>query len=206
MVHKELVDKVKYLSTLKKITEKSLSDTMEEVHKLTTVIVKYEKAVELAKNTSAMARERIATHISYVVEMLLNSTYPEKHSFKMEFVERRNQVEIDYFLSYNGNSYQLKKPFVGIGGGKITVISLAMFLAVNNIIDNKILILDEATKMVDNVALEKLSSIVTEYCNTFNRTILLSSPRAQMADAAAEVYNVKKEGLVAVVRRYRDGL
>ena len=204
MIPQELKKRVDYFNTLKEITAKELNTVMDEVHNLTTTIVKYEKAVELAKNTSAMARERIATHISYVVEMLLNSTYPEKHNFKMEFVERRNQVEIDYYLSYNGNSYLLKKPFVGIGGGKVTVISLAMFLAVNNIIDNKILVLDEATKMVDNIALEKLSSVVTEYCNTFGRTILLSSPRAQMADAAAEVYSVKKEGLKAVVTRYKQ--
>ena len=198
-----LKDRVFKQTVRRDLLEKELMEKAENISRYTTLIVRNESALSFVKNISSRARENIAKHISDVVEMLLNSVYPEQHKFSMEFVERRNQVEVDYWLEYNGNKLQIKKPFVGVGGGKITIISLAMFLAVNNIVGNKYLILDEVTKMVDNQALGYLSEIMTTYCKKFHKTILTSSPREQLTENADNIFNVLKTGTVSKIIKVR---
>ena len=131
-----------------------------------------ENIIKLEKNISLKEEiKEILLQVLYlknqeikILEQVVNTglayTYPEKHlNFKLEFAEKNNRVVPEFFL----NELLLKPPFIGDGGGIISVISLLLYVTFVKLQNSKIVLLDEVDAMVDIEASIKLFDFLHEF-------------------------------------------
>ena len=148
----------------------------------------------LLRNVSEYAKTQVKIHIEKVVSNALNVVYGGNHKFTLVIEERRNQHEVDYFLDDGLTVVKIEKPFVGKGGGKITVVSLALQLAVCELAGvTGPISLDEISKMLDSEARINLAYFLKEYSEKFERQIILITHHKELAEAADLHIHVKKE-------------
>ena len=160
----EKINRIEFLEELVKNQEEDLSSVIKEAEKL-------KEVYDLFIKTLSYSRESFKSYLENIVNTFLDEIYPNHNDkFLIKFVEKRNQIETEFYLG----SLQVKQPFIGTGGGKLSVISLALFLALNLIFSkNSLILLDEVTKMIDSVALEKLSEVLRNFCEKYNKNILI---------------------------------
>ena len=114
--------------------------------------------------TTKISVKEILTQILYfkkqeikVIQDIVNAgleyAYPERDlNFRIEFVEKFNKIVPEFYL----NELQLKSPFVGDGGGIISMIGLLLYITFIKLKNIKIVLLDEVEAMVDINASNKL--------------------------------------------------
>lgn len=186
----------------KVLLEKVLSRTrlVQNFNSTITELNSKEQTLQLLTDSAVILQEIISktrgaviTRLELLVNVMLETVYEKPHNFKIEFVTKRNTVEAELSITYDGNTVQIKKPFVGIGGGKLSVISIA-FLLILNKLSNAIplIILDETTKMVDSVALNRLAAFLKDYAVKNEMTILISTHQEAVIQNSNKVYEVTK--------------
>lgn len=111
-----------------------------------------------------------------ILEKVVNNglayTYPHRNfEFYINFVKKRGKIEAEFIL----NDKLLKSPFKGEGGGIITIISLLLYIAASVIKRTKVLLLDEAIKMVDIAAATKFLEFIQILSKEKDLKILLIS-------------------------------
>jgi DNA repair exonuclease SbcCD ATPase subunit len=154
----------------------------------------------LLKHTSEYAKSTVKQNIENIVSAALNVVYGGTHVFTITIEDRRNQHEVDYWLDDGFTKVQLKRPFAGKGGGKITVVALALQLAVLEQLNVQgPVFLDEVGKMVDSTAILNLGHFLKEYAKDFNRQVILITHHAELADMADTVLQVTKKAGLAYV-------
>jgi len=147
----------------------------------------------LLRHVSEYAKSQIKIHVEKVVSNALNVVYGGNHKFIINIEERRNQHEIDYFLDDGFTTVKIEKPFVGKGGGKITVVSLALQLSICELAEVEgPICLDEVSKMLDQEARINLAFFLKEYSQKFNRQILLITHHSELREAGNLAIHVKK--------------
>ena len=87
----------------------------------------------------------------------------------MRFEEKNNRVIPEFFL----NDIQLKSPFIGDGGGIISMIGLLLYITFLKLKNIKIALLDEVESMVDIEASKRLFEFISYFSNENNISILL---------------------------------
>ena len=88
-----------------------------------------------------------------IVNTGLDFAYPNKTlKFRIEFLEKNKRIVPEFYL----NELILKNPFVGDGGGIISMIGLLLYIAFIKLQNKKIILLDEVEAMVDITASKKL--------------------------------------------------
>lgn len=154
----------------------------------------------LLKHTSEYAKTTVKQNIENIVSSALNVIYGGNHTFSITVEDRRNQHEVDYWLDDGFTKVQLKKPFAGKGGGKITVVALALQLAIiEQLSVEGPIFLDEVGKMIDSTAILNLGFFLKEYAQKFNRQVILVTHHSELADMADNTLCVtKKNGLATV--------
>ena len=148
----------------------------------------------LLRNVSEYAKSQVKEHVEKVVSNALNVVYGGQHKFMLTIEERRNQHEVDYFLDDGFTVVKIEKPFVGKGGGKITVVSLALQLAICELANvTGPISLDEISKMLDAEARINLAYFLKEYSEKFGRQIVLITHHKELAEAANLHIHVSKD-------------
>lgn len=152
----------------------------------------------LLRHVSEYAKSQVKSHIETAVSNALNVIYGGQHKFLMEIQERRNQHEVDYFLDDGFTKVKIEKPFIGKGGGKITVVSLALQLAICELTGVQgPIALDEISKMMDAEARINLAFFLKNYAEKFNRQIILITHHKELSEAADLSINVVKKNGIA---------
>jgi DNA repair exonuclease SbcCD ATPase subunit len=154
----------------------------------------------LLKHTSEYAKTTVKTNIENIVSSALNVIYGGSHVFSITVEDRRNQHEVDYWLDDGFAKVQLKKPFAGKGGGKITVVALALQLAIIEQLEVEgPIFLDEVGKMIDSTAILNLGFFLKEYAQKFKRQVILVTHHTELADMSDNILCVTKKNGIATV-------
>ncbi len=169
----------------------------------------YDLVQILLQKTSDYARQQAKTRIEAIVSEALNVVYGGNHHFVIDLVVRSNRPEADYYLSCDGVVTQLKPPDYGRGGGKIDVITLALRLAITEILQIPgPLFLDEVGKHIDkiedgdNTAIENLAYFLQQYSHQFGRQIILITHNDTLASIGDKGLRVVKKINKAEVKPY----
>lgn len=105
-----------------------------------------------------------------VVNKGLNYAYPDKNlNFNMEFSEKNNRIVPEFYL----NELELKNPFIGDGGGIISMIGLLLYITFIKLKNIKIVLLDEVESMVDIEASKKLFEFIDYFSKENDIKVLL---------------------------------
>jgi DNA repair exonuclease SbcCD ATPase subunit len=154
------------------------------------------------KEASTKAKLAVKSSIEDIVSKALNIVFGGNHRFIIEMVERRNQMELDFYIDDGYVRIHLKKPFAGKGGSKVSLASIAIKLAlVVQTNTTGLLCLDEITKMVDNESRPNVVYFIKEFSENFNKQVIFITQDHELAEVADNVLFIDKLNGKAVVSR-----
>jgi len=198
----ELQDTIKTKETEKAIYTKKLKILTGEITELEGTKVENDFIQIIYKEASTKAKLSVKKSIEEIVSGALNIVFGGNHKFIIEMVERRNQLELDFYIDDGFVKIHLKKPFAGKGGSKVSLASIAIKLAlVVQTNTTGLLCLDEITKMVDNESRPNVVYFVKEFAESFNKQIIFITQDHELAEVADNVLFVDKINGKAVVSR-----
>lgn len=148
------------------------------------------------------SQQAVVKRLEQIVTSALNTVYGPGHSFIIKLEISRNQQEASFFIDDGNTCIQLKKPFIGKGGGKVTIAAFALQLAViesSNITGP--LFLDEITKYVDSEAVNNVAILLREYSRSSGRQVINITHHeavARLADVKIRV-NKNANGVAEVI-------
>lgn len=169
------------------------AETAKRALELNTSMLLNEKVNMLLQAVVEQAQLKVMEQIEHIVTSALNTVYGPGHKFKMVLEQRRNQHEVDFFIDDGNTCIQLKKPFVGKGGGKVTIAALALQLAILESAGlTGPIFLDEITKFVDMDAVNNVAILLKEYALSSGRQVVNITHHEAVAAQADIKISVEK--------------
>jgi DNA repair exonuclease SbcCD ATPase subunit len=144
----------------------------------------YDLVQILLQKTSDYARQQAKIRMEQTVTEALNIVFHDKHyRFEIRLDVRSNQPIAEYWLESSGVWTQLKPPDYDRGGGAVDIISLALRLAIGELVGAKgPLFLDEIGKHVSAEYIPNVAYFLKEYSRRFNRQIVLITHNKHLAE------------------------
>jgi len=155
------------------------------------------QVLQLLRTVSSSAKENVIKYLEKIVTSALCFIYGHGHKFIMELDDKDGKAvkaKLNYYI-YDGNiKVKLKKPFVGKGGGKVTLVAVALQLAIVEYMDiDGVLLLDEITKHADVEAVENMAAFLKEYSLANDRQIVNITHHEAVKNAAGTLLSVTKD-------------
>jgi DNA repair exonuclease SbcCD ATPase subunit len=148
---------------------------------------------QVAKET----QDKLRLRFEAIVQACLDAVFPSCYTFKMEFISRRGQVEVDMWLDSEGTRMD---PLDSNGGGVVDVMSIALRLCCLTLSTNeKVLLLDEPFGHLRGEARERLGELLTIISEKLNVQILMVGDVAGNVVRGKE-FKVSKVGDISVVK------
>lgn len=142
----------------------------------------------------------IKSSVEHLVSYALNYIYYPGHKFEIVFETRRNQQEVDFYLE-DSCRVQLKKPFVGKGGGKVMIVALVLQLALIEQFNlTSTVFLDEIGKMVDMSVIDRLAEFLKFYSEKFGKQLIYITHHTDLETVADKVICIQKVNGVSAVK------
>jgi len=193
---REFVDKQRLNSEI--LQERRLRIVAEkiEAEKIVTGSIGARDAIN---NLAQKTLGQVSTQIGQLVTDAIYAVFDNPYSFKIEFVNRRNQTECDLYVTRNEID---RHPLESNGGGLADIISSALrstFLVLSEI--RPVLVLDEPFKF--------LSEDLQSYCCVMLKTIsdqlgiqiIMVSHLNEMKEIADNVINVVQSNGVSFIQK-----
>lgn len=154
----------------------------------------------LLQRTSDFARQKAKTHIEDVVTQALTVVFDHDYRFFIHLDTKSNQPIAEYFLESEGIVTQLKPPDYDRGGGIADVVSLALRLAVGELIGVKgPFFMDEVGKHVSQEYQPNLAYFLKTYSEKFNRQINLITHNIHLAEIGDVSIGVTRRNGASVI-------
>lgn len=127
------------------------------------------KSKEVITKISYLKKQEMKIIVD-IVNKGLQYSYPDKSLiFDMKFEEKNNKIVPEFYL----NDIELKAPFIGDGGGIISMIGLLLYITYLKLKNIKITLLDEVESMVDIEASKRLFEFIDYFAKENNMDMLL---------------------------------
>jgi ABC-type iron transport system FetAB ATPase subunit len=127
------------------------------------------KSKEVITKISYLKKQEMKVIVD-IVNKGLQYSYPDKSLiFDMKFEEKNNKIVPEFYL----NDIELKAPFIGDGGGIISMIGLLLYITYLKLKNIKITLLDEVESMVDIEASKRLFEFIDYFAKENNMDMLL---------------------------------
>lgn len=153
---------------------------------------------QVAKET----QDRLRLRFEAIVQACLEAVFPNTYQFKMEFVSKRGQVEVDMWLDKDGTRMD---PLDSNGGGVVDVMSIALRLCCLTLSSkNRVLLLDEPFGHLRGEARERLGELLSIISEKLNVQIFMVGDVAGSVASGRE-YRVSKVAGVSAVKELANG-
>lgn len=201
---KKLISEGKEFVALKLAEKKHLEsiemDLSSQVLKISDEIDIYNKVRVLLNQSADHGRKQAQTQIEMLVTRSLQYIFDDTHYFKIEFHERSNRVEAEFYVCSLFNGVEIKtKPEDSRGGGIVDVVALALRIALLETYRPKLngpLILDEPGKHVSEEYIFKLSMFLKSITENFNRQVIMVTHNSHLMESADKGIRVElKDGI-----------
>lgn len=128
---------------------KSLAFIREKIAALETRIEQLSQFQRLVKESVSLCLKNTCSKLERAINYYCKSIFETQCRVSLELIERAKKLDIDIKIDYNGHVYTKMSVF---SGGECQRLILAFHLAINNIVDSSILILDETLSNLDSEA------------------------------------------------------
>lgn len=192
----ELANKVSELKGRKWAAEKNLASSKKALEEA-------EKHLEAANGLKAVVQQvaketqdKLRLRFEAIVQACLDAVFPNSYIFKMEFISRRGQVEVDMWLDKDGTRMD---PLDSNGGGVVDVMSIALRLCCLTLSANsRVLLLDEPFGHLRGEARERLGELLAIISEKLNVQIFMVGDVAGNVVRGKEFRITKVAGISAV--------
>ena len=192
------------LKSEKELLEKQKEQQELKLEKTITSIDMMEKVKVLLQKTSEYAREKVKSEIEKIVTKALGIVFTNRnYKFVIDIVDRANRIEVDFYLETKNADIKLETSFTDLmtGGGVLDVISLSLFLAINQLTNNTgPVFLDEAGKHVDKNHSIDLAYFIKEFSKNLDKQIVLITHNNNLQEIGDKNYNIKIKNEKSVIQ------
>lgn len=190
---KSRCDQAKGRLDLLKEQERSIK---EQLVNLASDLHLWRQAMALLIDVSDLSRERVRRSIEATVTAALGAIVSGELAFRVEVGDRGGRPTADWLVvSRYGSEVVAVQPEEARGGGIVDVVSLALRMAVLELIRPRIpgpLILDEPGKMVSEEYVPALAEFLRRYAESTGRQVLMVTHNEALVEAAHRGYRVTK--------------
>lgn len=186
------------------IKAKSIVETLEsEKENAEDCMLKLERAIEINKDVSEFfrkliitrkqtAKERIEKLVTHALKVVFED---ESYSFRIETVERRNQIELQFYVVMQIGDEQVEiDPLTAKGGTVVNIISFILRLIVLLMSSiPKILIMDERFAHVSRQYLPNIAKLLAELQKLCDVQIILVTHKPEFTEVANKVVRLYKD-------------
>lgn len=185
--------KLERLKAEKLLLEIQLNREQDKLIQIDNDLDLYNKVQILLQKVSDYARNYVKARIEEIVTQALKVIFNQNYSFRITLIERANRVECDYYL-YDGKiETKLEKPDYDRGGGIVDGVSLALFLALNELTGNKgPVLMDEVGKHISKEYAPNVAYFLKVYAERFNKQIVLITHNDELAQIGNTAIKVRK--------------
>ncbi len=188
------------LSTERKLKETEITKLKAEVDELDKTTDELRIILEILQTASKLLYSNLSVKLGAIITEGLSLVFPESDlSFNIEFVERRNQIEADMYLSdSDGNQYDAVN---GVGGGITDFISLLLritFIKLSQYRD--FIACDEPSKFISRDKIPEASIFLAKICKDLQFELLCVTHIPEMVEVAKKIYKVELRSGVSKVK------
>lgn len=184
----------------KQLLEKNLSDLLEGKKILKKRKIDIEKAQLFIQIVAKETQEKFRFHIEEIVQLALDSCFPGKYEFKIEFVIKRGKTEAS--LNFYENNKKIK-PLLASGGGVVNIVCMALRMTAWSLgKTSPIIILDEPFPRL-SIDLQPLAGSILREISTILgiQIIMITHNREIVSDFMDNLYEVFLKKNVSKVKR-----
>jgi DNA repair exonuclease SbcCD ATPase subunit len=146
------------------------------------------QAREIIIAVGKMTQQQLELQISNLVSMALATVFDDPYEFKVQFTERRNVVEADFFLIRDGVYYD---PMESVGGGVLDVVAFGLRVADWRLRGGRsVMILDEQFRNVWPAGQPKVNLLLRRISKELNLQIILVSHQDKVNEGADKVFRI----------------
>lgn len=154
----------------------------------------------ILQKTSDYARQKAKVHIEDIVTQALTVVFDQDYRFFIDLKTSGNQPVATYHLESDGIITQLKPPDYDRGGGVADVVSLALRLAVGELVGVKgPFFMDEVGKHVSQEYQPNLAYFLKSYSEKFKRQINLITHNEHLAEIGDVSIGVTRKNGASVI-------
>lgn len=164
-------------------------------------LTKRMEAIELAQaliqKVAQETQETLTFHIQDIVQMALDTCFPDMYTFKVDFAIKRGKVECELLLTKDGHDVD---PMDATGGGLIDILSLGLRLSAWSLGSTRnVIILDEGMKWLSRDLQPRAGEILKEISEKLKLQIIMVSHSPDLIASSDKVYLIKqKEGVSSI--------
>lgn len=134
----------------------------------------YAEATQILRDLYEQTQERFHGQIMKIVSYCLKEVFgDEAYEFKIEFTQKRNQVEANFAFVRDGESFD---PLLAAGGGVLAVACFALRLAVIYLTKNstrRIMVLDEPFGQLSVEYRDQMAELLNKLAEEFDFQFIL---------------------------------
>jgi len=158
-------------------------------------MVNIEQALVVAQAVAKLTQEQLRIQVNDVVTMALNTVFPERYEFHLDFEIKRGKTEA--VISLTQNKDRLDDPMGETGGGVVDVLSFALriscFLFKRNSLRPTI-ILDEPFRFVSKDLQDRVGQILKRMAKKMKIQFIIVTHEEALWDSADKEFTVRKVG------------
>ncbi len=183
-------NKIQQYKGKKEFLEKEFERRKTNIDKLQTRSLAIEKAQVFIQNVAKDTQEKIRFHIEDIVQLAIDTCFPNEYEFKMEFGIKRGKTEAELIFVQNENKID---PMDASGGGVVDITSFALRIAAWSLskTDN-IMILDEPFKHLSNDLQSRAGEILKRLSNKLKLQIIMSTHIENIIDNVDRIFEVRR--------------
>lgn len=150
------------------------------------------KSSELLIKFSSDMRDVIGKEIERLVTEVLQKTFSDRYTFKINFVQRRGVVEADFYL--HDVKYDRDIDIIESSGGTVAdEVSAVLFFVLSEMVSSgkNYIVFDEIGKHISPDKRESFFNFIKELINLYDKQIIYVTHQDELVDIADKVVELK---------------
>jgi len=181
--------KVDQASGKRKMLQDNLSKSKSKLENLKIELEELEEAQVFLQDVAKRTQEKLKIHIEDTVQLAIDTCFPDRYQFKIEFEIKRGKTEARIVFLKDGQEVE---PMDASGGGVVDISAFALRIAGWTLsrTDN-VIILDEPFKWISNDLQPMAAQVLKELSKTLDLQFIIVTHRPEIIDIADRVFEVK---------------
>jgi len=196
------------LKSLREEKEENLENRRKLYKEIEKVANDLNRARILLEESNIASREFIQSEVEQLVTQGLRTIFGNPLiKFNIEFVEKRNQTEANFYLTSESDEESRVEGEItfSYGGGVVDIISISLRIILMQLLKLEgPIILDEPGKNISVQYVDKFAKFLTDVSSSFDRQIIMVTHNATLANCANNIINVEQKNGVSEVRNGRQ--
>lgn len=183
-MYKTYKEKVQKLHGTRELLERQLLNNQADLKRLNQLETLQQRVLIMMQESEKEIQQQIILHISDVVDTALNSLFPNRYEFRIDFLTKNNTTFADIYMLEDGFR-------IPIRGGLADLTCVALRMAVWSLSKtDAVLILDEPMLGIAAEARPLMAQLLKQLSNELGLQIILVSHTDELIDISDKVYKL----------------